>query len=164
MLNMNAMEVSSIVEMFEFKPSNIQGIGMFVRCDIVAGTFLIEYVGQRISKEESLRRCKTNNNYIFALDDEHDIDGNVGWNPARFINHSCQPNCDAELMNGRIWIVSRQEIKAGEEVTFNYGYDLESYREHPCRCGSPGCAGFIVAWELIDGLREHRRAEPQTQA
>ncbi len=113
---MSAMTDSSVDEMFEFKPSNIEGLGVFVRRDVAAGTLLIEYVGQRISKEESLRRCEADNNCIFALDDKHDIDGNVGWNPARFINHSCQPNCDAEFRNGRIWIVSRREIKAGEEV------------------------------------------------
>jgi len=91
-------------------------------------------------REESPRRnrcaaAKPDNEYIFTLDDEHDLDGNVPWNPARLLNHSCAPNCEAELDEGRIWIIALRDIRAGEELTFNYGYDLENYREHPCRCG-----------------------------
>ena len=57
---------------------------------------VLEYVGEKISKSESLRRCEENNEYIFTLNEQEDLDGNVEWNPARFINHSCVPNCDAE--------------------------------------------------------------------
>src|SRR5438874_1588467 len=89
-------------------------------------------VGARAS-----RQCEAGNAYIFELDDEYDIDGSAGWNPARFLNHSCAPNCDAELIDGQIWIVSRRDIDSGEELTFNYGYDREEYREHPCHCGAP---------------------------
>src|SRR6185436_12484213 len=79
-------------------------------------------------------------NSLYAIgDSRHDLDGEVAWNPARWLNHSCAPNCDAEWIEGRIWIVARRAIRAGEELTFNYGYDLEDYREHPCRCGSPDC-------------------------
>src|SRR5439155_27001743 len=113
--------------------------GVFARRDLTRGALLIEYLGQKINKRESLRRCEKNNYYIFALDDQHDLDGNVGWNPAKFINHSCSPNCEAELIDGHIWIVARCDIGIGEEITFNYGYDLENYKEHPCRCGSPCC-------------------------
>ena len=136
-----------------FKPSAIHGLGGFARSDILAGTRIIEYVGQKITKKESLERCQQNNEYIFALDDEHDLDGNVSWNPARFLNHSCQPNCEALPQEGCIWIVSLRQIAAGEELMFNYGYDLEDYRQHPCSCGAPGCVGYIVAEEFFDLLR-----------
>ena len=76
--------------------------------------------------------------------------------PARFLNHSCAPDCEAELENGRIWIVAKRDIKAGEELTFNYGYDLDDYRNHPCRCGAPDCAGHIVAEEFFDHVRKQR--------
>ncbi len=151
---MTADQISSIVDTLVFKPSCIHGTGVFARCDLKRGTLVIEYMGQKIDKRESLRRCEENNHYIFMLDDEHDLDGNVGWNPAKFINHSCSPNCEAELIDGHIWIVARRDIRVGEEITFNYGYDLESYKEHPCRCGSPVCVGYIVAEEFIDTVRE----------
>jgi SET domain-containing protein len=136
-----------------FKHSEIHGTGAFALVPIPAATVLIEYVGQRITKAESLRRCEQNNEYIFSLNAQEDLDGNVAWNPARFINHSCAPNCEAELDEERIWIKASRDIASGEEVTFNYGYDLEEYRDYPCRCGAPGCVGYIVAEEFFEHVR-----------
>ena len=132
-----------------FRTSPIHGTGGFARTDIPAGTQLIEYVGEKIDKCQANERCCRNNEYIFYLDEEFDLDGNVDWNPARFINHSCSPNCDAESDEGRIWIIAKRPIGAGEEITYNYGYDLEDYHEHPCRCGASNCAGYILAEELM---------------
>lgn len=137
-------------------PSPIHGLGVFATSEIPAGEKILEYVGERITKTESLIRCAASNAFIFALDDQWDLDGNVDWNPARFMNHSCVPNCDAVWRDGGIWIVSRRSLTPGEELTFNYGYDLESYREYPCGCRSPGCAGFMVAEEFL----EHVRRQP----
>ena len=136
-------------ELFYIATSPIHGRGAFALAAIPARTRVTEYVGRKISKADSLLQCERENSYIFALDDRFDLDGNVEWNPARFINHSCNPNCDAELIEGRIWVIARRPIAAGEEITFNYGYDLESYREHPCRCGATNCAGFILAEEFF---------------
>ncbi len=144
---------SSWEEYVEFRESPIHGMGAFARRRIPAGHRLIEYVGERITKAESARRCEENNPYIFTLDETWDLDGSVAWNPARHINHSCAPNCDAEDDEGRIWIVTRREIEAGEEISFNYGYDLESYQDYPCLCGDPGCVGFMVAEELFPQVR-----------
>ena len=143
-------------ELISFRESPIHGLGGFANGPIPAGTRVIEYGGQKITKAESLRRCEENNWFIFALDDQFDLDGAVGWNPARFINHSCSPNCDAELIDGHIWIVARRDIATGEEITFNYGYDLDSYREHPCHCGAPNCLGYIVAEELFPLVRNNK--------
>ena len=140
-----------------FKSSPIHGTGGFANTDLPAGFRIIQYVGERIDKAESLRRCAQNNEYIFSLDAEHDLDGNVDWNLARFINHSCAANCDAEFIAGKVWIVSNRSILAGEELTFNYGYDLEDYRQYPCSCGSPQCVGYMVAEELLESVREARR-------
>jgi SET domain-containing protein len=139
-----------------FTDSTIHGTGGFARCDIRAGTRLIEYVGERIDKAEAQRRCEADNRYIFHLDDTWDIDGDVTWNPARFINHSCAPNCEAELEEeaGRIRIKALRDIRAGEELSFNYGYDLDCHEEHPCRCGAPGCVGYIVAEEHFEQVRQ----------
>ena len=136
-----------------FKPSPIHGMGGFARNDIPAGTRVMEYVGERITKEESLARCERSNEYIFAIDDAHDLDGNVSWNPARFLNHSCAPNCEAQFTDGRIWLVAIREIRAGEELTFNYSYDLEDYRDHPCHCGAASCVGYVVAEEFFEHVR-----------
>lgn len=146
-------EVVCETEWISFRRSRIHGTGGFARKPIPAGTRLIEYVGERINKAESLRRCEANNEYIFTIDDEYDLDGNVEWNPARFINHTCAPNCEAEWDENRIWIVALRDIPAGEELSFNYGYDLEDYREHPCRCGAAECVGYIVAEEFFDHVR-----------
>lgn len=137
-----------------FKPSLIHGIGGFVRTDLKAGTRVVEYVGKRITKQESIECCRQGNEYVFRLDEETDLDGSVDWNPARYLNHSCGPNCEAELIEGHIWIVALRDLRAGEEVTFDYGYDLEEYRKHPCHCGAPQCAGFIVSAELRDAVRK----------
>jgi hypothetical protein len=136
-----------------FRQSAIHGIGGFAKADIVAGTRAIEYVGEEITKAESLRRCESNNEYIFSLDDMYDLDGNVPWNSARFLNHSCDPNCEAKPDDGCIWIVARRDIRAGEEITFNYGYDLEDYQEHPCRCGAARCIGYMVAPEFHEHVK-----------
>jgi hypothetical protein len=63
---------------------------------------------------------------------------------ARLINHSCDPTCEAQVIKGQIWIVAMADIEPGEELTYDYGYDLEHFMEHPCRCGSENCVGYIV--------------------
>ena len=140
-------------EWLVFENSKIHGLGGFAKTLIPAGTRVIEYVGEKISKQESVRRCEASNHYVFALNEREDLDGDVDWNPARFINHSCAPNCEVEWDGGHIWIVAKRGIKAGEEITFNYGYDLVDYRDYPCTCGSAKCVGYIVAEAFFDKLR-----------
>jgi len=147
---MENTDTSQHNEFVEVRCSTIHGTGGFARKDIFVGAHLIEYVGEKITKAESQKRCEADNGYIFTLDEEHDLDGNVPWNPARFINHSCAPNCEAELDDGRIWIIALRDIETGEELSFNYGYDLEDYREQPCRCGAVECVGYIVAEEFFE--------------
>jgi SET domain-containing protein len=134
---------------WEIKTSAIHGTGLFARYNLPKGWRLIEYVGRRISKSESLALCQTENPYIFYINKKWDLDGMVDWNPARFINHSCDPNCEAIQEDDRIFIASIRPICAGEELTYNYGYDLDEYRDYPCCCGSARCAGYIVADEYI---------------
>jgi SET domain-containing protein len=145
-------ETESVV----FKKSLIHGTGGFAKHGFRKGTQVIEYVGERISKAESLVRCEQNNEYIFTLNDTEDLDGSVDWNPARFINHSCLPNCDAEEDGEHVWIVANRDIEEGEELTFNYNYDLEDYQQHPCCCGASNCVGYIVAEELFEHVRKRQ--------
>ncbi len=126
-------------------PSPIHGQGGFATSFLAKGTRVIEYAGARITKQESMRRCQAQNWFIFGLDDEFDLDGNVEWNLARFLNHSCAPNCEAVCEEGRIWIMALRDIEPEEEITFNYGYDLADYQEHPCHCGAAECVGYMVA-------------------
>jgi hypothetical protein len=145
-----------------FKRSPIHGIGGFAGQFIPKAAQVLQYVGERIDKRESLRRCEADNPYLFALDQETDLDGSVAWNSARFINHSCAPNCEAEIIGGRIWILAQRDIQPGEELTFNYGFDLEDYKNYPCHCGAANCVGFIVAEEYFEHVRRQNalRAEP----
>jgi SET domain-containing protein len=128
-------------------------MGGFARVAIPAGERIIEYVGERIPKAESNRRCEQENPFIFSLDEIHDLDGNVAANVARFLNHSCTPNCEAIDDGGKIWIETTRAIGAGEELTFNYGYLLDDYRDHPCQCGAPDCVGYMVAEEFYETVR-----------
>jgi len=141
-------------ELVSFRPSTIHGLGGFAKTNIAKDSRILEYLGERIDKRESARRCEADNVYIFSLNEHQDIDGNVNWNPARFLNHSCSPNCEAQVDEDRIWVIASRDIRAGEELTFNYGFDLENYREYPCQCGSPDCVGFIVAEEFFDHVRK----------
>lgn len=136
------------------RSSSIHNRGIFARSDIPKDVPIIEYVGEKITKAESTRRAEALVNkskktggaavYVFTLNKRHDVDGAKGRNPARYINHSCAPNCEAYIIRGRIWIYSLREIKAGEELTYNYGFDVDSWDDHPCCCGSERCVGFIV--------------------
>ncbi|MCX7871846.1 MAG: SET domain-containing protein-lysine N-methyltransferase [Verrucomicrobiae bacterium] len=143
--------------LFEVRSSQIHGNGVFAKRKITAGEKIVEYVGNHITKQESKRLCEEGNNFIFELDEQTDIDGSVEWNPAKYINHSCSPNAEATIIDGHIWIVAIRDIEPGEEITFNYGYDLENYKDHPCRCGAKNCVGYIVAEELFPLVKEENK-------
>lgn len=145
---------------FAVLDSPIEGRGAFAVKFIAQGESIAEYTGERIGKEESERRCEAGNPYIFQIDDDTDLDGNVPDNAARFINHSCDPNCEAIDYEGHIWIEAIRDIRPGEELTFNYGYGLADYRDHPCECGKPNCLGYIVAVELQDEVRADLARNP----
>ena len=141
-------------ELVTFKPSPIHGTGGFATHPISKGSRVIEYTGQKISKAQSIERCQHGNKCVFYLDAGHDLDGEVPSNAARLLNHSCAPNCDAELLDGHVWIIANRDISIGEEITFNYNFDLVDYRDHPCHCGSPNCVGYIVSEGFFAQLRE----------
>ncbi len=141
--------VAAKTDLIVFRSSPIHGKGGFAKQKIRQGSRVMEYVGERISKGESLRRCEQNNEFIFSLNESQDLDGNVPWNSARFINHSCAPNCEATLEEDQIWLSALRDVESGEEITFNYGFDLEDYKAYPCHCGSSKCVGYIVAEEFF---------------
>jgi SET domain-containing protein len=128
-------------------PSPIHGRGLFAARPLATGERVLPYAGERIGKRESARRAAARGRgpvLLFELNSRHDLDGGVRSNPARFLNHSCAPNCEAVAVRGRVWIRARRAIARGEELTFDYGFRLAWCLDHPCHCGAPACAGFIV--------------------
>ncbi len=113
------------------------GLGMFTEDPIPRGACIIEYIGRPVSQEEQERNT---GKYLFWTGRSTMIDGNIKENKARFINHSCRPNCEVELRNRRIYIFAKRNIKAGEEL--HYDYDTEYFDEHikPIGCLCRKCS------------------------
>jgi len=156
-------------EWIEIRQSKIHNKGVFAAKDISKGTKIIEYVGKIVSKKESedisdkeIEFSKSNPEtkgavYIFTLNKKYDINGNVSWNTARLINHSCDPNCESDVIYGKVWISAIKNIKKGEELSYDYGYDLDDWENHPCICGSKNCIGYITDSENWIKLRKKFR-------
>jgi hypothetical protein len=141
---------------FEIRSSPIQGRGAFATRRIRKGTRLIEYVGERISHAEADRRydddtMKRHHTFLFTLNNRTVIDAAVNGNEARFINHSCDPNCEAVIDSGHIYIETTKTIQPGQELVYDYQYerapdaDESDEARYPCRCGAPNCRGTILA-------------------
>ncbi|HJU68507.1 MAG TPA: SET domain-containing protein-lysine N-methyltransferase [Gemmatimonadaceae bacterium] len=140
---------------FEIRRSAIQGRGAFATRRIRKGERIIEYTGERISNAEADRRydderMRRHHTYLFTLTQRTVVDGGVGGNESRFINHSCDPNCEAIIEDGRIWIDARRTISEGEELAYDYKYermggdDEADEKKYPCQCGAANCRGTIL--------------------
>jgi SET domain-containing protein len=135
--------------------SRIHGRGVFAKVDIPKGTRIIEYTGERMSHEKADRLYGalhegSSHTMLFAATDEVVIDGTKKGGPARWINHSCAPNCEAIEEEGRVFIDATRSIKAGQELGYDYNLVLEERhtpklkREHPCHCGARNCRGTLL--------------------
>jgi SET domain-containing protein len=140
---------------FEIRPSRIQGLGAFAIRPIPDGTRLVEYAGARLTPAQADARYpdvpdERHHTFLFAIDDDVVIDAAVDGNDARFINHSCDPNCDAVVEDGRIWIETIRDVATGEELAYDYAYVLKerhtpaAKRRFPCNCGSANCRGTLL--------------------
>jgi SET domain-containing protein len=136
--------------------SAIAGRGLSTAKAITRGRRIIQYTGEKITKTESDKRLAEGNVYIFALNERYDIDAQAHRHQARYINHSCDPNCHVEKTSRTIWIVASRDIRAGEELTYNYGYELTDALPHPCTCGAQNCCGYMLAPEYQDVVRQRR--------
>ena len=148
---------------FEVRPSPIQGLGAFATRPIPAGTRVIEYAGERLTPAEAEARYpdapgERHHTFLFALEDVVDgvdvevvVDAAVGGNEARFLNHSCAPNCDVVVEDARLWVETLRDVAPGEELTYDYAFVLAerhtpaAKRRYPCACGAPTCRGTILA-------------------
>ena len=123
--------------------SRIQGTGLFTDSPISARAKIGNYTGERISIREARRRAKRQRRIvIIELDDRFAIDGAVGGGPLRFVNHSCDPNVFVRIAYGRAEFYARRPIRAGEELSCDYGESQHEGRL-PCRCGTKKCRKFI---------------------
>ncbi len=113
------------------------GKGLFAGEDIPKGACIIEYVGRTISKEEEYT---SNSLYLFEVTKQKTIDGKPKWNKAGYINHSCRENAEAKTYKGRVYIVAVKNIKAGEEITYDYGKEYWEEHIQPKGCRCPKCA------------------------
>ena len=155
------------MKLYKVKKSNIDknGRGLYATKDIKAGTRIIDYVGKIITKKQTEESEKFDNSkpiYLFDLNSRYDLDGNVSWNTARLINHSCLNNCDYEGKGLKLWVNANRDIKMGEELTCNYGFSYDSdYKQFPCKCGSKNCVGYIVRessrWRINKKFKKTQR-------
>ena len=140
----------------QVRRSGVHGKGVYALQRLDKGEQIIEYVGERITWAKAQRRHPSNpddpnHTFFFHIDDKNVIDAGVGGNAARWINHSCNPNCEADEEEGRVFIKSLRNIKAGEELNYDYGliidepYTKKLKAEYPCWCGSRHCRGTLLA-------------------
>ena len=145
----------------ELRSSPIQGTGAFATRNIRKGTRIIEYLGQRISWRTADKRYDDDamgrhHTFLFTVDSKTCIDGAVDGNESRFINHSCDGNCEAVNDRKRIFIEARRDIRAGDELSYDYGYErtpahtAEDDELYACRCGAPSCRGSILV-DVVTG-------------
>ena len=129
----------------EVRNSPVHGRGVFAVAPIAKGTRILEYLGDRVSHDAADARYddhdeSDNHTFLFIVDKQTVIDAGVGGNDARFINHSCRPNCYVHIVDGTIWIRAARPIRKGEELTYNYNTDGEGLIK--CRC-RPGCQALL---------------------
>jgi SET domain-containing protein len=127
----------------EFRPSKIHRWGAFANEPIPGNRRVVEYTGERIDSDEVWRRRNRKRLYIFSLSDNWAVDGAVGGSGAEFINHSCDPNMEARLVRGHIYLTSLRRIEPGEEITYDYNIE-DAMEPIKCNCGAESCRGKAV--------------------
>lgn len=158
---------------FTIRRSAIAGRGAFATRDIKRGERVIEYLGERISHavadarydDETMKRHHT---FLFSVSRRTVIDASVNGNDARFINHSCAPNCEAVITRSRVFIVAIKPISAGDELFYDYGYErdgtetAEDEARYACACGAAKCRGTILAPKKPKRRKPHHAAARHT--
>jgi SET domain-containing protein len=154
--SMSKKNASSDEPAYLVRNSPVHGRGVFATRKVPADTFLIEYEGARISEKEASRRHGTDpenpyHTFFFSLESGKLIDGGDNGNDARWINHACEPNCEAREEKGRVYIYTLRDIKRGEEFNYDYGLILEERqtkalkKAYECRCGAKSCRHTMLA-------------------
>jgi uncharacterized protein len=134
----------------EVSPSGVHGRGVYTVEFIAKGTRIIEYTGQRVPDKDAPNDPNTPHTFNFGLGNGEVIDAEIGGNEARWINHCCDPNCEAIEKNDRIFIYAMRDIKPGEELSYDYALEIDepitgkSTKLYKCLCGSPDCRGTML--------------------
>jgi SET domain-containing protein len=139
----------------QVRSSGVHGKGVYAVAPIEAGETVIEYTGERISWDEAMDRHphdpkQPNHTFYFSLETGDVIDALYGGNSARWINHSCDPNCEADEVDGRVFIKALRDLLPGEELFYDYGLTIdERYtpklkKEYACYCGAATCRGTLL--------------------
>lgn len=142
-------------ESVSIRRSGIHGRGVFARKLIPEATRIVEYRGERISTAEADARYPDDptvpyHTFLFALDDDWVVDAAYGGNLARWVNHSCDPNCEVVIEDGRLYIESLRDIVPGEELVYDYNFILPvrhspaMKKRYPCECGALSCRGTML--------------------
>jgi SET domain-containing protein len=130
------------------KKSGINNLGLFAKSDIKKGEKVIEYKGRKFTHKQVEENDRFDNSkaiYLFTLNERYVLDGDTKTNTAKYINHSCDPNCEVDIIKGKIWIIAIKDIKKGDELSYDYGFGYDAdFRQFPCKCGSKNCCGYIV--------------------
>ena len=136
------------MKLYKIKKSNIDNRGLVAAKNIKKNQKIINYKGKIITKKETEKNPKYDNDkaiYLFNLNSRYDLDGDFEYNTARLINHSCNPNCEVAGKGLKLWIFALRDIKKNEELSYDYGFgDDKDYKDYVCRCGSKNCCGYIV--------------------
>jgi SET domain-containing protein len=135
------------------RSSDIHAVGCYTTNPIVAGTKVVEYTGERISPEEGDNRYEHREvTYLFGMEDGKTVIDGHGM--AAFINHSCDPNCETDEIEGKVWIIAIRDIAPGEEITYDYNlYGGSENDPAPCFCRARGCRGTMFSPEEIERLK-----------
>jgi uncharacterized protein len=134
----------------EVRESGVHGHGVYAMQVIPKGTRIIEYTGQRVSWEAAPNDENDPHTFNFGLDNGEVINPEIGGNDARWINHSCDPNCEAIEEDDRIFICALRGIAPGEELFYDYALEIdepvteESKKKFACHCRSPNCRGTML--------------------
>lgn len=152
--------------LFEVRHSPVHGLGAFALRPIRKGARIVEYLGERVSHQEADRRYEGKDagdahTFLFIVDSRTVIDAGVAGNEARFLNHSCNPNCESVIEKRRVFIEAIRNIEPGEEMT--YDYQIQREDDDPpgieevfaCRCGFPQCRGTML-WPADPPARRRR--------
>ena len=140
----------------QVRNSGVHGRGVYAVAPIEAGARIIEYTGELIDWDEAMERhphdpAQPHHTFYFHIEDGRVIDALFGGNSSRWINHACEPNCETDEVDGRVYIRALQDIFPGEELFYDYGLTIdERYtpklkKEFACHCGSPDCRGTMLA-------------------
>ena len=136
------------MKLYKVKKSNIDNRGLYASKDIKAGKIIIHYKGKLITKKETEKNLKYDNDkaiYLFNINSRYDMDGDFEHNTARLMNHTCDPNCEVTGKGLKLWIFALRDIKKNEELSYDYGFGFdEDFKQFPCRCGAKNCCGYIV--------------------